>query len=194
MGSQFLGHPPAERNRDFQNHACNRSGSRGIQPGRSRLRNRGSFPQPEAVLQRMEIPVEKRPAGGTGYPVNNARFRLLPGFLLVLLALAPVAAHARDAKEDARIEHLISSVEKLEGAKFIRNGTEYDPKDAGAHLRMKLGKAGDRVKTAKDFIDGIASKSSFSGNPYKIRKKDGSITHTRPYFYTRLREYDKAHP
>ena len=114
--------------------------------------------------------------------------------LALLLCLIPIAAHARAAKQDARIEHLISNVESLKGAVFIRNGTEYDTKAAGKHLRMKLGKAGGRVKTAEEFIDGLASKSSFSGKPYKIRKVDGTVVNTRPYFYTRLKEYDKKHP
>ncbi len=115
-------------------------------------------------------------------------------FLALLLYLIPVTAHARDVKQDARIENLISTVEAFKGAVFIRNGTEYDTKAAGAHLRMKLGKAGDKVKTAEDFINGIASKSSISGKPYQIRKPDGTVVDTRPYFYTRLKEYDKAHP
>jgi hypothetical protein len=114
--------------------------------------------------------------------------------LALLLCLIPITAHARDAKEDARIEHLISNVESLKGAVFIRNGTEYDTKAAGAHLRMKLGKGGDKVKTAEDFINGIASKSSVSGKPYQIRKPDGAVVDTKAYFYTRLKEYDKAHP
>ena len=114
--------------------------------------------------------------------------------LALLLCLIPIAAHARDAKQDARIEHLISTVEAFKGAVFIRNGTEYDTKEAGSHLRMKLGKAGDKVKTAEDFIDGLASKSSTSGKPYQIRKADGTVVDARPYFYTRLKEYDKVQP
>jgi hypothetical protein len=112
----------------------------------------------------------------------------------VLLCLIPSTAFAREAKQDARIEHLISHVESLKGAVFIRNGTEYDTKAAASHLRMKLGKAGDKVKTAEDFINGLASKSSASGKPYKIRKADGTVVDTKPYFYTKLKEYDKAHP
>lgn len=113
--------------------------------------------------------------------------------LALLLCLIPCTALARDAKQDARIEHLIGNVESLKGAVFIRNGTEYDTKAAGAHLRMKLDKAGDKVKTAEEFIDGIASKSSTSGKAYQIRKPDGTVVDTRPYFYTTLKEYDKAH-
>jgi hypothetical protein len=44
---------------------------------------------------------------------------------------------------------------------------------------MKLGKGDDKVKTAEDFLDGIASKSSFSA----------SLTR-----FARLCEYDNAHP
>jgi len=114
--------------------------------------------------------------------------------MVSVLMAAPVCAHAREARENDRIEHLISSVEKLEGAVFIRNGVEYDPKAAGSHLRMKLRKAGERVKTAEDFIDGIASKSSVSRKPYTIRKADGSVTDTSVYFHAKLRKYDEDHP
>lgn len=120
--------------------------------------------------------------------------RQLQVFLLLLFILIPITAHAREAKQTARIDHLISSVEKLQGAKFIRNGTEYEPKDAADHLRMKLGKAGDKVKTAEDFIDGIASKSSISKKPYQIRKADGTLVTTSAFFNARLSEYDKAKP
>jgi hypothetical protein len=124
------------------------------------------------------------------------RGSLLPfrAILLILLCLIPMAAEAREAKENARIEHLISSVEKLAGAKFIRNGTEYDPDKAGSHLRMKLEKAGDKIKSAENFIDGIAAKSSTSGKPYQIRKPDGNLVTTNVYFYARLKEYDQANP
>ena len=59
---------------------------------------------------------------------------------------------------------------------------------------MKLDKAGDKVKSAKDFIDGIASKSSISGKPYQIRKSDGTLVNTNAYFSALLKEYDEANP
>lgn len=118
----------------------------------------------------------------------------IQAILLLTFFVLPITAHAREAKQNARIEHLISSIEKFTGAKFIRNGTEYDPDAAVSHLRMKLDKAGDKVKTAEDFIDGLASKSSFSGKPYKIKKPDGTEVTTSAYFYARLKEYDAAHP
>ena len=121
---------------------------------------------------------------------NHAmRTQLICFFLLLLI---PGFIWARDAREDPRIEHLIHAVESLKGAAFIRNGTDYDARDAGEHLRMKLKSAGNRVKTAEDFIEGCASRSSLSGTDYKIRLSDGTTTETAAFFKARLREYDAA--
>lgn len=118
-------------------------------------------------------------------------FRLLRVWLMLFLSVS-IAAHARDAVETARINHLLKSVEQLEGAVFIRNGTEYDPKSAVSHLRMKLDKAGNEIKTAVHFIDLLASKSSVSGKPYIIRKSDNTRVNTNAFFHARLKEYDNA--
>ena len=49
--------------------------------------------------------------------------------------------------------------------------------EGAQHLREKLAKAGDRVKTTDDFITGIASTSYLSGKPYLVKFADG---HTQP--------------
>ena len=59
------------------------------------------------------------------------------------------------------------------GVRFIRNGLEYSGAEGAQHLRDKLAKAGNRVKTSEDFITGIASKSSLSGKPYLVKFVDG---------------------
>lgn len=79
-----------------------------------------------------------------------------------------------------RIDYLLRFIESSV-CRFIRGGTEYPPKEAADHLRMKLGKAGDRVKTAEDFITGIASKSYLSGKPYRIKLPDGTVQPTGPW-------------
>ena len=114
-------------------------------------------------------------------------------FLLFLLLLSPCTLWARDAGEQKRIEHLLQSVESLKGGGFIRNGIEYNAKDAGKHLRAKLQLAAERVKTAEDFIELCASRSSISGNAYKIQLADGNITEAVTFFRARLREFDIAH-
>jgi hypothetical protein len=115
-----------------------------------------------------------------------------PLVILLLLLLIPGVFGAKVAREEKRIEHLLQTVESLKGAVFIRNGTEYDATEAGKHLRLKLKLAGDRVKTAEDFIKICASRSSFSGDAYKIRLPDGTTTETAPFFRAKLREFDDA--
>ncbi len=74
--------------------------------------------------------------------------------------------------EKQKIEWLIAFIAKQEGS-FIRNGSEYTPSQAAEHLRMKWQKAGDKIKTAQDFIKHLASTSSMSGKPYQILLKNG---------------------
>jgi hypothetical protein len=74
--------------------------------------------------------------------------------------------------EEQKIEKLMSYVENLQGATFIRNGEEHTPKEAAQHMRDKRKSAGDKVKTAKDFIELCASKSKVSGQEYKVRLAD----------------------
>lgn len=111
--------------------------------------------------------------------------------ILALLFALALPLFARDAREDARIEALLKHVASLDGATFVRNGSEHDATKAADHLRMKLGKAGERVKTAEQFIDGIATKSSFSGKAYRIRFKDGAEKDSGPYLHAQLDKIDK---
>ena len=107
--------------------------------------------------------------------------------LIVLLSLAAVCAYAQDPSEAAKIQYLIASVEALEGGKFIRNGSEYDARAASDHLRLKLRVAGNKVKTAEDFIKFCASRSSITGEPYLIRLADGTTVKSEVFFRNKLK-------
>jgi hypothetical protein len=108
----------------------------------------------------------------------------------VILALFSVAVSAQENIEKKKIEFLLSSVENLKGAVFIRNGSEHsDGKAAAAHLRMKLKTAGGRVKTADDFIRLCASQSFLTGKPYMIRLPNGKTIKSEEYFREKLKEY-----
>ena len=100
------------------------------------------------------------------------------------LLLAASIAFGFDAQTKAEIDELIAYVQKSD-VRFIRNGSEYSAAEGADHLRDKLAKAGDRVKTTDDFITGIASKSYLSGKPYLVKFTDG---HTQP-----TGEWLKAH-
>jgi hypothetical protein len=106
----------------------------------------------------------------------------------VVLALFSSTVSAQDNIEKKKIEFLISSVENLKDAKFIRNGSEYNGKEAAKHLRMKLQNV-LAVQTADDFIRLCASKSSVSGKPYMIRLPNGKTIKSEKYFREKLKEY-----
>ncbi len=110
---------------------------------------------------------------------------MLPVAVLVLAAPA-------SAPESPKIEALIQAVANLQGATFLRNGTEYTPKDAADHLRLKWRKAGGRVKTAPDFIRACASESSMSSKPYEIRLGDGRTVLARDWLWTELKRLERG--
>ncbi|WP_187261700.1 DUF5329 family protein [Pontibacter beigongshangensis] len=93
---------------------------------------------------------------------------------------------AEGITEKTKIDGLISYVENLQGATFIRNGSEHTPQDAAAHLRAKFDKHHAKIKSANEFIELLATKSSVSGEYYKIRLSDGSTTETYKLLHQEL--------
>lgn len=119
-------------------------------------------------------------------------------FILSLFTLSYAKAHSFIAgviylqqaiNEEQKINQLNLFVEKTD-AKFIRNDVKYSGFDAAKHLRMKREKAGSKIKTAKDFIDQIASKSGVSGKAYQMKYKKGSIINVRDILYYELKKID----
>ncbi|HJV37598.1 MAG TPA: DUF5329 family protein [Geothrix sp.] len=105
---------------------------------------------------------------------------------IVLLAQAP-------APETQKIETLIKAIEALQGqALFLRNGSEHDAKAAGDHLRLKWKNAGKRVQSAADFIRYCGTGSSLSGQPYRIRYKDGREVASADFLWTELKKLDPS--
>jgi hypothetical protein len=101
--------------------------------------------------------------------------RQLFAFIFSWLLIGTIAL-ALDPRTKAEIDELITYVQ-MSGVRFIRNGSEYSGAQGAEHLRDKLARAGDRVKTTGDFINGIATKSYLSGKPYLVKFPDG---HTQP--------------
>lgn len=92
-------------------------------------------------------------------------------------AAAP-AAPAID--QHARIEGLLAAL-AASHVVFIRNGSEHSPAEAADHLRSKWERAGDRVRTAEDFIEVLGSRSSQTGEAYRVRAEDGSEREAGPW-------------
>ena len=129
------------------------------------------------------------------YKINGGSYmRNISVVFMVLLSMLAVRTYAQDISEAAKIQYLIASVETLEGAKFIRNGREYDTRAASEHLRLKLKVAGDKVRTAEDFIKLCASQSSITGEPYLIRFADGTTVRSEVFFRNKLKTFASDKP
>jgi hypothetical protein len=110
-------------------------------------------------------------------------------WLLVLLTLMGGHAFAQDSSVADKIRYLIGSLEALQGVTFLRNRGEYDAKKAADHLRHKLKMAGNRVKTVEDFIRLCGSKSSVSGEAYRMRFPEGTTLDAEVFFRERLKAF-----
>jgi len=86
-------------------------------------------------------------------------------FFCLLLAL-PSAVLA-DAVDETEIVYLLDFV-ATSGCTFVRNGDEHNSPDAADHMRLKYSRGKRYVDSAEDFIDRLATESSWSGKPYTV--------------------------
>lgn len=100
-------------------------------------------------------------------------------------------ATSNTMSEDQKIQQLISAVESLSGAVFIRNGSEHTPREAAEHLRRKLDASNGAIRTAEDFIQQIATGSSISGEEYQIRFTDGRSVPAHEYLREELQRQNQ---
>jgi hypothetical protein len=94
------------------------------------------------------------------------------------------------ASEKSKIEALITHLEKLPNATFIRNGSDYDAPSAGKFLRGKWQAHEGTIHTAADFIAQVATVSFTTGKPYLIRFSGQPATPCADYLRTRLRQLE----
>ena len=112
--------------------------------------------------------------------------RVLAGFVLCALPLV-----ATSATMDEEIDALLDAVGSSE-CLFVRNGKEYDVDAAVSHLQLKRKNGGRYFKTTEEFIERIASKSSFSGKPYEIHCAEVPPQSASDWFSDRLEEIRKT--
>jgi hypothetical protein len=111
--------------------------------------------------------------------------------LFLLLAVPSwLQAQSLPAVEKQKIEALIKQVGDLKEAKFIRNGSTYEPSTAVRFLRGKWDANSSDVRSARDFIDKVATTSGTSGKPYLIRFKDGKEIQSRDFLLIELKKIE----
>jgi hypothetical protein len=104
------------------------------------------------------------------------------------LVFGAVTALAISDTEFSRIEALLAALDQSQDIQFIRNGKAYNSKRAVSHLNRKLRSVKDKLTSAEQFIDEVASGSSVSGDPYLVRYPDGSEILSRDFFYQLLKK------
>ena len=93
--------------------------------------------------------------------------------------------------ESQKVEHLIQFIRDLRGATFIRNGSEHNCGDAAQHLLSKWEKHKGEIRTAKEFIENIASASGMTGQAYMVRLADGTEITTKEMLTQELQRLEQ---
>ena len=135
------------------------------------------------------IPLFQRGKQFSSPPTKNL-VRLIALLLNLLAAPTLLQAQSLPAVEKQKIEALIKHVGDLKDAKFVRNGSTYEPSTAVRFLRGKWDANKTEVKSARDFIDKVASMSGTSGKPYLIRFNDGREIKSREFLLAELKRFE----
>ena len=114
----------------------------------------------------------------------------LAAALTFTLVVSAGAFAAPGAPAQAEIDHLLKFV-AASNCTFVRNGTQYAADKASEHLAAKLRFAASRIATADDFIRDLASRSSVSGEAYRV--KCGNVDTPAGFWLTdELQRYRKS--
>lgn len=106
--------------------------------------------------------------------------------ILLCVILAPAAQAGEQV--DREIDHLLDTVASSDCV-FIRNGKEHRPEAAKDHLNLKRRRGAKYFSTADEFIERLASSSSWSGKSYYIRCGSEEKQLASTWFNAVLAEY-----
>jgi len=108
--------------------------------------------------------------------------------LFSMLVLPSAEAASTDNALLRTINHLLTYVEES-NCVFIRNGKEYNSKEAAKHIKTKNDTLMFDTKTPEEFIELAASKSMLSGQPYFVRCVDHSPVPSADWLSKELSNY-----
>lgn len=125
-------------------------------------------------------------------PAAGSRFAQPLASLCLALVLSLGTPAWSDTQTDTEIQYLLAFVAASQ-CSFVRNGTAHDPADAADHLRLKYSRGANYVDSAEQFIDRLASESSWSGKPYTVIC-EGVTLPSRDWLYQALEQYRQNGP
>jgi hypothetical protein len=109
------------------------------------------------------------------------------GLTLLLCFVLVSFGHADDVM-NSEIDYILNAVATSDCV-FIRNGKEHEPRAAKDHLNLKRRRGKRYFSSADEFIENLASSSSWSGKPYFIRCADEERQPASEWFTEVLAEY-----
>jgi len=117
--------------------------------------------------------------------------------LMLIFSLALPGSAIAGPETAQEVEYLLEFVAGS-GCTFVRNGDDHDSADAADHLRLKYGRGKRYVDSAEQFIDRLATASSWSGDPYTVTC-EGKTQTSAQWLHRALAEYRQraetaAHP
>lgn len=122
---------------------------------------------------------------------QNYNIALVTGVAVMPIQLALTVRVSERQTQAHRIQKLIESLNKLENAKFIRNGKEHVVSEAIDHITKKWKWKQDQIKSANEFINIVGTKSSMTGKPYLIKMQSGKIIKLESWFRKELKAISK---
>ena len=108
--------------------------------------------------------------------------------ILLFAGLSCASGTAWADTTDAEIQYILTTVGQSECI-FVRNGTEHPPGEAESHLRLKYRKGARYVNSSEDFIDRLASSSSWTNRLYRIRCPGEAEQTATVWLHSMLRDY-----
>jgi len=87
---------------------------------------------------------------------------------------------------DAEIKFIMDHV-KNSSFIFIRNGKEHSAKDANKHMMKKYNYFKDKINNAETFIELTLTKSTMTGEKYKVKLSRSKILLSQNYFLEKLK-------
>ncbi len=107
-------------------------------------------------------------------------------FLLVILVFSSMALADDASKTDTEIKFIMDHV-KNSSFIFIRNGKEHSAEDAYKHMMKKYKYFKDKINSAEKFIELTLTKSTMTGEKYKIKLSESKIILSQDYFLEKLK-------
>lgn len=89
------------------------------------------------------------------------------------------------------IRHLLKFIEST-SCQYERNGSFHNGSEAVAHIKKKYQYFADDIKTAEDFINYSASKSTFSGKYYTIHCPEQKPIKSQTWLLNELTRYRQS--